>query len=630
MTVPSIVAASTAGGWQSATPVPVPEGTQDRDLLLVWLSGNGSGVITDEPEGWGLVASQVGAPLGQGTGVHLYSRRASAEDGPYTWEWEGEHWHYAIMVAVRGAAGVRTSDLAVADGVSSIDLPGLDAVPGDLLLGFGFHWGTDAGSEPDFASMATVASQATILVAAQDPIVASGISPAHPLTSATVGRMAAAAVVLEPTPPPVVPVWEQLPERRPLPPAPLWRFYAMRWTGTWVHRELPLRDVSITHTLSGPGDLSASIEPTYGDLIAEDGMLVLREWDTIILAEAAGQLRGAGILVSTEITGDELSLECVGFSGYAGGMPLTETLRWGGPTNGLSGQGVDPATVIRWLWNHLQDQPDGGLGVQVDNLSTPYRLGVWHNARKLPTEDEPNPPAAEIEEPPIPIDRVWTSSDSRPTAATGKSVYWEYRLDWFEDIEVGAKVDEICQQAKIEYREHVSWGPDRESVNLRLQLGYPRLGRRQSGLRFVEGENISELVTLSRSGDDYANVVAAYGSGEGSKQKRATASQRDGRLRRVQIVDAEDVENDAALGVIARDHLARTRQITDISSFTVRDHPNAELGSFDAGDDVLVETVIGWQPTRMWVRILSYTYSPDGDTVAVSCTRSDSFDYSGR
>ena len=146
----------------------------------------------------------------------------------------------------------------------------------------------------------------------------------------------------------------------------------------------------------------------------------------------------------------------------------------------------------------------------------------------------------------------------------------------------------------------------------------------------MEGENISELVTLSRSGEDFANVVAAYGVGEGSKQKRATASQRDGRLRRVSIVDAKDIDNSASLSAIARDELGRARQITDITGFVVRDHPNATLGSFDVGDDVLVETTIGWQPTRMWVRILSYTFSPDGDTVSVTCARSDSFDYTGR
>ena len=123
----------------------------------------------------------------------------------------------------------------------------------------------------------------------------------------------------------------------------MWRFYALRWTGEWVHRELPLRDVSIEHTLSGPGSLSASIEPTYAELVGSDGRLVLREWDTIILAEASGQIRGGGILVSTEVVGDDLSLDCVGFSGYAAGMPLTSTLSWGGSSAGTTGTGVDPA-----------------------------------------------------------------------------------------------------------------------------------------------------------------------------------------------------------------------------------------------------------------------------------------------
>lgn len=407
-----------------------------------------------------------------------------------------------------------------------------------------------------------------------------------------------------------------------------WRYYALRWTGQWVHRELPLRDVSITHTLSGPGGLSASIEPTYAELVGPDGELVLREWDTILLAEASGQLRGGGVLTSTEIVGDQLSLDCVGFSGYAAGMPLTETLSWGGSSAGTSGNGVDPATVVRALWDHLQSQPDGDLGVVVDDLVTPYRLGAWHNARKLPTEDEPDPPASEVEDPPIPIDRVWTKQDKKPAPATGNQVFWQYQLAWHDDIEVGAKIDELAKQTPMDYREHWSWADTgRESVVMRLQLGYPRLGRRQSRLRMVEGENISELVTLQRSGDDYANTVAAYGAGEGSKQLRATASHRDGRLRRVQVVDAGDVDTKAALLAIAHDELGRTRQLVDITGFTLTDHPNAPIGSFAPGDDVLVTTTTGWQPTSMWVRITSYEYTPDTDTITITCTRSDGFTY---
>lgn len=408
-----------------------------------------------------------------------------------------------------------------------------------------------------------------------------------------------------------------------------WRYYAMRWTGEWLHRDLPLRDVDIAHALSGPGGLTASIDPTYRDLQSDSGP-ILREWDTIILAEASGQLRGGGILTGMEIVGDSLKLDCFGFSGYAAGMPVTSTLTWGGPSAGVTGVGVDPAVVQEALWAHLQAQPDGALGVTLGPLSTPYRLGAWHNARRL-NDDGTLGPAAEVQDPPIPIDRVWTKSDKPPIAAQGKQLYWQYQLPWWEDIEVGARFDELCKQAPIEYRERWQWAtPDRDAVVMRIDRGYPRLGRRQAGLRFVEGENVVETVTVQRSGDDFANVVAAYGAGEGSKQIRQTVSQRDGRLRRVRPLDASDVTTTAALRALAADELGRASQLVDVTGFTIRDHPSARVGSFGVGDDVLLRTTYGWQPTQLWVRILAYSYSPDEDTVQISCARSDSFDYSGR
>lgn len=630
-----LLGAATAGGWQAETVLDVPGGVVDGDVMLAWLAANDESAVTP-PAGWDLVASDVGGDVGADTGVYLYSRTAAAlEPAAHTWVWSAEHWHHGICVAVRGSEGVRASGLVAAEEVDTIGLPQLAAEAGDMLLGFGYHWGTTEGSEPTFPDMDQVAAASTILVAAREAVSADGATPAFECTSSAVGRMAAAAVALEPTPPEPEPEPEPtsapiVRPRRELPPPPVWRYYAMRWTGQWVHRELPLREVSITHTLSGPGSLSASVEPVVADMRGPDGELILREWDTIVLAEAAGQLRGGGIVTSVERTGDAASIDCVGFSGYAAGIPLVSTLTWGGKDDGTSGHGVDPATVVRALWDHVQAQPDGGLGVQVDGLSTPYRLGEWHNARKLPTEDEPDPDASEVEDPPIPIDRAWTAQDSKPAAATGKTVYWQYQLTWHEDVEVGAQVDEICQQVPIDYREVWRWADaSRESVAMRLELGYPRLGRRQQNLRLVEGENISELVTVERSGDDFANSVVAYGAGEGSKQLRQTATHRDGRLRRVKAVDAADVTSKAALRAIATDELGRTSQVADITGFILRDHTHAAVGTFATGDDVLVQTTVG-TPTRMWVRITEYEFSPEDDTVSVTCTRSDSFDYSGR
>ncbi len=164
---------------------------------------------------------------------------------------------------------------------------------------------------------------------------------------------------------------------------------------------------------------------------------------------------------------------------------------------------------------------------------------------------------------------------------------------------------------------------------MRLEMGYPRLGGRQQHLRFTEGENISELVTLRHSGDSFANSVVAYGAGEGSKQLRSTATQRDGRLRRATAVDAPHVTSQAALTSVAEAELGRVRQLTDITSFTVRDHPHAPVGSFAPGDDVLVQTTAGWQPARLWVRVTSCEHSVDSGEITVTCARSDGFRYDG-
>lgn len=425
------------------------------------------------------------------------------------------------------------------------------------------------------------------------------------------------------------------PRHRPAPvvrPPSGWRFHAQRWDGTWLHRELPLSDVQITHTLSGPGRLTATVEPVWGGLLAEDGRPLLEEWSTLIWAEVDGQIRGGGILVDSTFEGQRWRLDVAGISSYAADQPLVDTLTWGGPTAGASGYGVDPLDVVRALWAHLQGKPNGALGVVVDATTSPYRLGAWHNARRLKADGTLDDDPKAIQDPPIPIDKVWDPKrDKKPAAARGKTVYWKHELPWWGNTIVGSHIDDLARRTPFDYREHLSWADsDRTSVVKRLELGYPRLGKRQTSLRFVEDENITSLVAVKRSGDDYANEVRAYGAGEGSKQLRETRSVSDGRLRRAHVLDAPEIMDKAALAEAAAGDLRWRQNLTDITGFTVIQHPHARLGSFAPGDDVLVETRGGWWPTRLWVRITSLTISPYSQTVQVTCRRSDSFDYSGR
>jgi hypothetical protein len=62
----------------------------------------------------------------------------------------------------------------------------------------------------------------------------------------------------------------------------------------------------------------------------------------------------------------------------------------------------------------------------------------------------------------------------------------------------------------------------------------------------------------------------------------------------------------------------------------VRQHPNAVLGSFSVGDDILIEARTGWLPVKDWHRITSYTIQPDDPTyVTLTLLRSDRFRYVG-
>lgn len=627
--MPSIIGVATAGGWQAATTLALPEGSSEGGLLLAWLSANDHADVTP-PEGWTLVASIRDGDIGNNTGVHLYSRRvADSGEGPYIWGWPAEHWHHGLLVAVDGVASVRAHQLVAADGVSSINLPPLGGFYGDLLLAFGFHWDTEVGTEPNFATMDTVASQATILVAAQESLVTDGPTVAHSLTSAVVGRMAAVAVLLEPIPEPPAPEWRPIPALEELPPPSEWRFYAQDLvTGNWVHRELPLGDVKITPVLSGPYRITANIDPEYAELRTPSGDLVLSEWQTLIVAEASGQLRGGGILTDVSASGQKLELDITGVSAYAEAQPLRSTLTWGGSTDGVTGNGVDPLVVVRRLWEYLQDQPDGNLGVTLDSTTTPYRVGEWHNARRI-EQDGTLGPADEVSQQPIPIDRLWDPRvDRRPVAARGKTVWWRYQLPWHEDIEIGQLITNLAGQTPFDWAESYRWAnEDREAVVCHLHFGYPRLGRRLTSEVFREGENIADPIVVRRDGDDYANSITVYGAGEGSKKVRATSSVRDGRLRRAKSIDRPELTTTAQCQAVAADELRRWSQIVDITGFTVADHPNAPIGSFSPGDDVLVEVYTGWLPVRLWVRITSMTIDPEGGEVQVTCRRSDRFEY---
>lgn len=371
-----------------------------------------------------------------------------------------------------------------------------------------------------------------------------------------------------------------------------WRFIAQRaLTGEWLHWNLPLRDPQLTWSLSGPDALTATLDPEIGGLVAADNRPLFDEWGTLLYAEEEGLIRLGGIVTHSEFDNATWSIEAAGFPAYAKGLPYLDEFQ---------SDSVDPLDVVRKIWQHVQSQPDGDLGVVVDDTTSPVRIG------KKPRHVQ-------------------------FTTGEGESVSFEaneaYKLVWWEAKDCGDEIDSLAKQCPFDYHEEHRWIGDQ--IEHRIRLGYPRLGRRRDDLRFMLGENIAAMPTPERAGDEFANETYAIGKGEGRDAIKIRVPQRDKRLRRCHVFTQSSVGDKDRLRQLAHQDLQLRSPMLQLSEVTVRDHENARLGSWQIGDDIRVQGKLPWiGDLDLWVRVTSYTVSPyAGDAATLTVARSDSFTY---
>jgi len=360
-----------------------------------------------------------------------------------------------------------------------------------------------------------------------------------------------------------------------------WRYIATRLNGngteTVLHSDLPLGNVSITETLSGPQALKAVILPEIATLVAADGQPIFDAWSTAIYAEKDGQIRAGGILTDMTANGPSLDLDCLGFTGYAKDMPYTGT--------DYVTTGADALDVVRMIWAHLQAQKNGNLGLVLDTDKCNVKVGA---------------PSAK--------------------GATDAA----FRINWYTTHDLFQIQQDLVKTAPFDYREVHSWSG--ETIAHRLEFGVPTIGRRREDLRFMVGENISLPPDVTLPGDFYASEVLALGAGEGAKMVRGKdARSSETRLRRVAVLDDKTMNTKAKADTFAKNQLAMRDGRPEIDSIKVFDHPNAPLGSWTVGDEILVQHPLGWQgDLALWLRVLAFTTTPDDETVAtLSVIRAD-------
>lgn len=365
-----------------------------------------------------------------------------------------------------------------------------------------------------------------------------------------------------------------------------WRYIAQRIRGDGAAGEfldwnLPLTNVGITSTLSGPGALTATVPMEDARLRGQD---IFRDWGTAIWAEADGEIKGGGILVGTTFQGPSVEVTCMGLSGYPQGMPYLDYGAW---------VQIDPLFAARHIWQHLQSQPGGNLGVVVDETTSPVRIGK-------------------------PLENVAF------TTGAGEEVDFEagpYKLAWWQTDDLGAEFDKLAQSTPFDYNEETRWVGDQ--LEHRLRLHYPRKGQRRHDLRFAIGENIAVIPSASSSGEEYANEVLFLGAGEGRDMVRGTASRSEGRLRRAVVASDKAARSKLRANAGAKAELALRTDIETITSISVVDHQHAPFGSFDIGDEILVQGDFGWLDVYEWHRITSMTISPNNRVRELTLLRSD-------
>lgn len=374
-----------------------------------------------------------------------------------------------------------------------------------------------------------------------------------------------------------------------------WRYLATRLNGdgteTLLHPDLPIEDVTIEEVLSGDGSISGKIEPVYRTLLGDDGAPILTPWSAAIYAENNGTIRAGGILSRSGWREASWELEATGFTSYGRDMPYT--------ADGYKGIRVDPMNAARVIWQHIQSQPGGNIGLTFAPTTTGGKKTIGTEERQVDFDTQEGP----------------VSFESGP-----------YKLNWYSNHDLQGDFDTLAAETPFDYVERHSWAAD-DSILHRVDMGYPKIGRRREDLTFTYGVNIFEAPGVEQDGSTYASGTLVLGAGDTNTMIHSVRERirpPGAPLRRIAVVVDDSIKSKTAADRRADAENQWRARVDDIESFVVQDHPHAPLGAASLGDEIYVEGRTGWKDVGMWVRILGIAYQPaNGDIAEYSVARTD-------
>ena len=387
-------------------------------------------------------------------------------------------------------------------------------------------------------------------------------------------------------------------------PSSDWHYVAERINGdgtyVTIYDDLPLADVQIDDVLSGDNGLSGTLSPEHPWLRDFYGDPKAAEWKTAIWAIAGGQIQGGGIVNNVDIQDQQMTLECVGFTGYLKDLPYV------GSTHFVE---TDVLDIVRHIWDHVQSQPHGNLDLQVDQRDSGVSVGIDMAQQEFGTE-------------------------------SGPLIYEDqaYKLAWYQDHDLSGNFQELLTLAGIDFHERhvlelngtISHYLDFGSGKPPTAAGYdgyqppiPKIGRVHGG-RFVIGENIYKIPAVARNGAAYATEILYLGAGEGAAMVRGGAWREPEGLRRVSVLSDTDVRSAAQANSRSQAELAWRSNLGSVTEIALIDHSNAPVGSVSVGDTIRLQGDAGWVDLNSTYRVIGRSLSPhEPEVESLTVVRTD-------
>jgi len=387
-----------------------------------------------------------------------------------------------------------------------------------------------------------------------------------------------------------------------------WRFLAFRPDGrgreTLLHQDLPALEPKLGRVLSGIHSFDFSISPRTLELMASDGRPLIERWGTTIYAERDGVIQGGYIVESITAQGEKLNVKCVGFLGYAKGMPFTAE---------FIGYEVDPMDMARFIWAHIQSGTNGNIGLVIDTKDTDGKVKIGVR----PKEAFRGRPAITT----LPNGKGEIVLPAAPAYPAVQDA--PYRLAWYETHDLLDAFVKLATETPFDFREKHWW--EGGEIQHFIEFDYPRRLNRQILPKFVVGENVFVAPKYTIDDADYATDVMLLGAGEGSKMIKGYATDHSqGMLRRAKVIKSAAIGRQQTAQLYAKKNLELFQGDFSVADLTVKNTDLAPFGSYDVGDLVkLVTSDDEWiKGQEAWVRILELDVSPaDDDDVSLVVER---------